>query len=49
MPWDRRIEIDLTYIESISFFNDVKIFFLTILRVIRTSNVYDEGKIERNE
>ncbi|EGP4970774.1 sugar transferase [Enterococcus faecium] len=49
VPWDRRIEIDLTYIESISFFNDVKIFFLTILRVIRTSNVYDEGKIERNE
>lgn len=49
VPWDRRIEIDLTYINSISFLNDVKIFFLTFFRVIKTSNVYDEGKIERNE
>lgn len=49
VPWDKRIEIDLTYIDSINFTNDVKIFFLTFLRVIKTSNVYDEGKIERNE
>ncbi len=34
VPWDKRIEYDVEYVEGLSFAFDVKIFFKTILKVL---------------
>lgn len=34
VPWNRRLEYDVEYVEKISFGFDAKIFFITILKVI---------------
>ncbi|MCM3763940.1 sugar transferase [Neobacillus niacini] len=34
VPWDRRIEYDVEYVENLSFTFDIKIFLRTILKVI---------------
>lgn len=47
--WDKRIEIDLQYIEEISFTNDLKIIYKTILKVFKIQDIYDEGKITRDK
>lgn len=41
--WDERFKIDLEYIKNISFFNDLKIIFLTIKKVLKKSDVVDAG------
>lgn len=40
--WDKRIEIDVQYVNNISFYNDLKIFFLTIKKVIKREDIYRE-------
>ncbi|NMP59178.1 sugar transferase [Enterococcus mundtii] len=49
VSWDKRIEIDLQYIEEISFTNDLKIIYKTILKVFKIQDIYDEGKITRDK
>jgi undecaprenyl phosphate N,N'-diacetylbacillosamine 1-phosphate transferase len=34
VPWDKRIEYDVAYVNKLSFFFDLKIFFKTILKVL---------------
>ena len=34
VEWDRRIKLDIEYVEKISFIMDLKIFFITIYKVI---------------
>lgn len=38
--WDERIVIDVEYVDSITFINDVKIFFGTILVVVFKKGIY---------
>lgn len=45
--WDERIEIDIEYIKNISFKEDVRIFFKTIVKVIKSENTY--GKTEEKK
>lgn len=49
VSWDKRIEIDLQYIEEISFTNDLKIIYKTILKVFKIQDIYNEGKITRDK
>ncbi|STD24743.1 sugar transferase [Enterococcus mundtii] len=49
VSWDKRIEIDLQYIQEISFTNDLKIIYKTILKVFKIQDIYDEGKITRDK
>lgn len=39
-PWDERIKYDVTYVENISLFFDLKTFFLTISSVVNRKNIY---------
>ena len=34
LPWDKRIEYDVEYVENLSLFFDLKIFFKTIIKVL---------------
>jgi lipopolysaccharide/colanic/teichoic acid biosynthesis glycosyltransferase len=39
LPWDDRLEMDVQYVENISFFRDIKIIFQTFFQVLRAKNV----------
>jgi lipopolysaccharide/colanic/teichoic acid biosynthesis glycosyltransferase len=43
-PWDKRIEIDNEYVDGISVWQDIKIFFGTFAVVLFHKNVYPESK-----
>lgn len=43
LSWEERFEFDLKYVNKISFFKDMKIFFKTILKVFKRSDVATEG------
>jgi lipopolysaccharide/colanic/teichoic acid biosynthesis glycosyltransferase len=40
LPWDARLECDAVYAESYSFWFDVKISLLTVVKVLRRENVH---------
>ncbi len=39
LSWDMRLEMDVTYVENMSFWLDVRILFLTIINVIAQKDV----------
>ena len=44
MNWDEKLSTDVEYVDTLSFFLDCKIFFMTILKVLKRENVeFDEG------
>ena len=44
MNWDEKLSTDVEYVDNLSFFLDCKIFFITILKVLKRENVeFDEG------
>lgn len=49
VKWDRRFQLDVEYVNNISFVNDVKIALLTIKKVLEKSDaVEDTSKLEGN-
>ncbi|WJE46147.1 sugar transferase [Peribacillus frigoritolerans] len=56
VPWDKRIEYDVEYVESLSFVLDIKVFFKTIFKVLTMQDNVNVGetaktvdKIKENE
>lgn len=43
ISWEKKIDYDLEYINNISFFNDLKIIFLTVGKVLKHSDISMEG------
>ena len=43
VEWHRRIELNVWYVDNVSFLLDVKIFFLTIMKVLRNENNVNQG------
>ena len=43
--WERKLELDLEYVKKITFWRDVKIFFMTIGKVLKRSDVVREGTV----
>lgn len=41
--WEKRLEMDAWYVENVSFSLDIKIFFRTIVKVIRSEGITPEG------
>lgn len=39
MDWDSRLELDARYVESLSFVNDMKIVFKTVVNVVRRKDI----------
>lgn len=44
ISWDRKLAIDLKYINSVSFFEDIKIVFLTVKKVFIHEGISAEGQ-----
>lgn len=43
ITWEEKFEFDLEYVNKVSLFSDVKIIFLTALKVIKKSDIVREG------
>ncbi|WP_330642814.1 sugar transferase [Dorea longicatena] len=43
--WDRRFELDVEYVNNISFRFDLKIFLMTIQKVIKRSDIAEDTRI----
>ena len=43
VQWEKRIEFDIEYAENMSFWNDVKIFFVTIIKVLTMEDNVNVG------
>ena len=41
--WEKRFEMDVHYVENVSFWLDLKIFFRTIIKVLRSEGISAEG------
>ncbi|HEC1541785.1 TPA: undecaprenyl phosphate N,N'-diacetylbacillosamine 1-phosphate transferase [Campylobacter upsaliensis] len=44
ISWEKKFELDVYYVEHISFFLDLKILFLTAFKVLKRSGVNKEGQ-----
>lgn len=42
ISWDKRFMYDINYVENLSFINDLKILWLTLLKVLRRDNITTE-------
>ena len=49
LAWDTRLEMDVKYVENISFKEDVKIFIKTISKVLKRENIADAGHFEMKD
>ena len=45
VSWDRRFELDVEYVNNISFRFDLKIFLMTIQKVIKRSDIAEDSRI----
>ncbi|MBS5037342.1 MAG: sugar transferase [Fusobacterium sp.] len=45
ITWEQKFEYDLSYIEKISFFEDLKIIFKTFEKVVKRADVVREGTV----
>lgn len=41
IPWKKRIEKDIYYIDHLTFIFDIKIIFKTIISILKTENIYN--------
>jgi len=48
VSWDEKIRIDIEYIEKFTIWLDIKIIFLTILKMFKPQNIYVEERINRH-
>lgn len=49
ISWEEKFEYDIEYAEHITFFGDLKIFFKTILKVIKRDGISSEGNATAEE
>jgi lipopolysaccharide/colanic/teichoic acid biosynthesis glycosyltransferase len=43
--WEKRFAEDLYYVENVSFLLDLKIFFLTIIKILKVEGISGEGSV----
>jgi lipopolysaccharide/colanic/teichoic acid biosynthesis glycosyltransferase len=44
ISWERKFELDVWYVNNISFLLDVKIVFLTLMKIIRSEGISQDGQ-----
>lgn len=48
VEWHKRIELNVWYVDHVSFFLDIKIFFMTILKVLTNADNENVGETVKN-
>lgn len=49
ISWEKKFEYDVWYVDHLSFLLDVKIFFMTILKVFKSEGINEEGQATSEE
>lgn len=49
ISWEKKFEYDVWYVDNISFLLDIKIIFLTILKVIKSEGINEQGQATSQE
>ncbi len=44
ITWERKFELDVWYVDNVSFFLDMKIVFMTIYKVLKRVDINEEGQ-----
>ena len=44
ISWEKKFEYDVWYVENLSFWLDMRILFLTILKIFRTEGINQKGQ-----
>lgn len=44
ISWEKKFELDVWYVNHVSFFLDMKIMFLTIIRIFRSEGISQKGQ-----
>lgn len=45
VDWDRRFQLDVEYVNNVTFVFDLKIFFLTIQKVLKRSDIAEDTRV----
>lgn len=45
ISWDEKFKLDVYYVENLSFLFDIKIFWMTFLKVVKREGISQEGKV----
>lgn len=48
LTWEQEFKFDVWYVNNIIFLLDVKIFFMTIYKILKRSNIYKNGTTTMN-
>jgi lipopolysaccharide/colanic/teichoic acid biosynthesis glycosyltransferase len=49
LTWEQKFEDDVTYIENITFFGDIKIIFKTAVAVLKREGISQENNVTMEE
>ena len=49
ISWNERFELDVWYVDNLSFFLDIKILFMTVLKVIKRDGINEEGQVSMSK
>lgn len=49
ISWERKFELDVWYVDNMSFWLDMKILFLTLIKVLKSEGVNEEGHATSEE
>lgn len=49
ISWNERFELDVWYVDNVSFFLDIKILFMTVLKVIKRDGINEEGQVSMSK
>ena len=49
VPWEERFAMDVWYVDHMSLFLDIKILWMTVLKVIKRADVSQEGHATMTE
>ena len=49
ISWEKKFEYDVWYVDNVSFLLDVKILILTVLKVLKSEGINEQGQATSNE
>lgn len=49
ISWEKKFELDVWYVDNISLWLDIKILFLTIIKVLKSEGINEEGQATSEE
>ena len=49
ISWEKKFEYDVWYVDNVSFLLDIKILIMTVLKVVKSEGINEQGKATSNE